>query len=414
MSYVKQTWVDGVSPLNAERMNHIEEGIFALSGGGSVTGTRTEPVTYSTDGYVHYTQNDIAQANGYQVSDIIVLKAGEKISFESDIPDANVVVVLSRWNEDSSLLLQRIVVSTSGVQTVEYTAKLSKEYLRITHNTRAGYTPVYSVQITGSSSSTSSPMNNSWMENVEHELEALGKLVEEQSLYDCVPFTSIGVVGDSLASGAVNFTSASGVSTCADRPEYSWGKFMEREHGVDVKLFTQGGTSTRTWLTRSTGLSAMNSAEPCDCYIIGLGVNDSYSFGMDYLGTSADITIGSEGGNPDTFYGNYSKIIASLLTKSPRCKIFCLTMPSAQGGNVFEFNTAIRNLVGMYENAHLIDLENDEFFSSEQYISTWFRAHSTAPGYKVIAGHLWKLMDKYIRENISSFLDVQWIRENHD
>lgn len=32
MSYEKQTWVDGVSPLNAERFNHMEEGIFNANG----------------------------------------------------------------------------------------------------------------------------------------------------------------------------------------------------------------------------------------------------------------------------------------------------------------------------------------------------------------------------------------------
>lgn len=32
MSYEKQTWVDGVSPLNAERLNHMEEGIFDANG----------------------------------------------------------------------------------------------------------------------------------------------------------------------------------------------------------------------------------------------------------------------------------------------------------------------------------------------------------------------------------------------
>lgn len=32
MSYEKQTWIDGVSPLNAERLNHMEEGIFAAHG----------------------------------------------------------------------------------------------------------------------------------------------------------------------------------------------------------------------------------------------------------------------------------------------------------------------------------------------------------------------------------------------
>lgn len=44
MAYVKQTWTDGVSPLNAARMNHIEAGIAAVDaavgqggGGGSIT-----------------------------------------------------------------------------------------------------------------------------------------------------------------------------------------------------------------------------------------------------------------------------------------------------------------------------------------------------------------------------------------
>ena len=39
MAYEKQTWEDGVSPVNAERLNHIEEGVAqaANSGGGGGT-----------------------------------------------------------------------------------------------------------------------------------------------------------------------------------------------------------------------------------------------------------------------------------------------------------------------------------------------------------------------------------------
>lgn len=32
MAYVKQTWVDLETPLDAEHMNHIEEGVNQLSG----------------------------------------------------------------------------------------------------------------------------------------------------------------------------------------------------------------------------------------------------------------------------------------------------------------------------------------------------------------------------------------------
>lgn len=35
MAYQKQTWVDGVTPLNAEHLNHMEQGISQLSSGGS-------------------------------------------------------------------------------------------------------------------------------------------------------------------------------------------------------------------------------------------------------------------------------------------------------------------------------------------------------------------------------------------
>ena len=37
MAYEKQTWEDGVSPVNAERLNHIEEGIAQAGGGGGGT-----------------------------------------------------------------------------------------------------------------------------------------------------------------------------------------------------------------------------------------------------------------------------------------------------------------------------------------------------------------------------------------
>ena len=33
MTYIKQTWVDDVTPLDAEHMNHMEEGIAAAKAG---------------------------------------------------------------------------------------------------------------------------------------------------------------------------------------------------------------------------------------------------------------------------------------------------------------------------------------------------------------------------------------------
>lgn len=378
------------------------EEIEAMKDGGGTT-DKVVSVTYSYNGYVH-SGGYLNTHTTYQVSDVIPLYAGETISFVSAVPDPTAVYVLSMWNEDGSQFVKGLLLGTNEEQMVKYTASQAIEYLRITHSSRNDYVHVYNVTIT-------TPEDQ--FDVLAKEVESLKDTVSRQLLYHCFPFIRLGIVGDSLASGASNFTDVSGTGTCADRPEYSWGKFMGREHGIDVELFSEGGISTQTWLTRSAGLAAMQAAEACDCYIIGLGVNDKYMLGDDYLGSSADVTVGSEDGNADSFYGNYSKIIAALLVKSPRCKIFCLTMPSAQGEDANTYNVAIRDLVEMYDNAHLIDLENDEFYSGEQYTSTWNGAHSTAPGYKIMAEHLWKLMNDYIMANVSSFTDVQWILEDH-
>ena len=169
--------------------------------------------------------------------------------------------------------------------------------------------------------------------------------------HDFVAFETMGVIGDSLASGASNYSG--GVS---DRPIYAWGKFIEREHGIGVTLFSYGGATTRSWLTNSRGVTALNNANALDCYLIGLGVNDAYSLGADYLGTISDIHVGSESENADTYYGNYSKIIGAIKAKSPRAKIFCLTNPKGTSEVDTAYNQAVKDIVLLYSNTYLIDL----------------------------------------------------------
>lgn len=239
----------------------------------------------------------------------------------------------------------------------------------------------------------------------------LQKTVDSLAGNDVFAFVKVGVIGDSLASGASNYTDSSGTTKTADRPAYSWGKYIEREHGIPVTLFSKGGASTRTWLSSDWGKAAMESAEPCDCYIIGLGVNDK-SLGEDYVGTIDDVIVGNESNNADTFFGNYSKIIAALIEKSPRCKIFCLNLPATQT-NPGAYNYAIISVAQLYSNAYLIDLHSDDYFGGSEYTALWNVAHSTAAGYKAIADHLWKRLNAYMHENLSEFTDIQWILEDH-
>lgn len=65
MAYVKQTWVDGQSPLSAERMNYIEEGIRKVSDsfdqysatGGSVDVSAHEPTENHVKLWINQKEN---------------------------------------------------------------------------------------------------------------------------------------------------------------------------------------------------------------------------------------------------------------------------------------------------------------------------------------------------------------------
>lgn len=71
MAYVKQTWVNGQSPLNAERMNHIEEGIRKVSDGfdrysatsGSVDVSAHEPTEEHVKLWINQKENAVYVKN---------------------------------------------------------------------------------------------------------------------------------------------------------------------------------------------------------------------------------------------------------------------------------------------------------------------------------------------------------------
>lgn len=66
MAYEKQTWTDNESPLNAERMNHIEDGVSALSEEmAGLTATRKVACEdWVMDGYFYNTSGDTVDLNG--------------------------------------------------------------------------------------------------------------------------------------------------------------------------------------------------------------------------------------------------------------------------------------------------------------------------------------------------------------
>ena len=232
--------------------------------------------------------------------------------------------------------------------------------------------------------------------------------------YDVFAFDTVGIVGDSLASGCSNYKDSQDVWHALGRKKFAWGKFLEKRLGCTVTLFSQGGMSTRSWFTNSEGY-AKAQQNPCECYYIGLGVNDYASLGDSYLGSSSDINVGNEDANADTFYGNYAKIIAKLTAIQPRCKIFCFTMADDQSASQTRLNydTAIRTVVALYDNAYLLDLAGDTFYTSLPVSGTFYGAHYLATGYSMMADHIHALTNEYMLQHMEDFSDVQWITNNY-
>lgn len=204
-------------------------------------------------------------------------------------------------------------------------------------------------------------------------------------------FSSIGVIGDSYASGELAFD-----NNYKDHYEISWGQILGRKNGIKVTNFSKGGLTTQTWLTNEHGLSLLNSSDICDLYILALGIND-YSRGKEtYLGTTSDISTQS-----DTFYGNYSKIINAIKSKAPGSKIIISTI-AYKNDLTDKYNDAIRKLATHF-NIPVIDQQTEPFFSSDYYLNHMQGGHPTGPVYSGMAKAMQNLIEQSMSDNLLYF-----------
>lgn len=214
---------------------------------------------------------------------------------------------------------------------------------------------------------------------------------KEEPLADISMFSSIGVIGDSYASGELVFD-----GNYVDHYEISWGQILGRKNGIKVTNFSKGGLTTQTWLTNEHGLSLLNSSDICDLYILALGIND-YSRGKEaYLGTTSDISAQS-----DTFYGNYSKIINAIKSKAPGSKIVISTI-AYKSDLTDKYNDAIRKLATHF-GIPVIDQQSEPFFSSDYYLNHMQGGHPTGPVYSGMAKAIQNLIEQSMSDNLSYF-----------
>lgn len=202
-------------------------------------------------------------------------------------------------------------------------------------------------------------------------------------------FESIGFIGDSYTGGAVVKEDGTW-STVGNR---KWGQLMCNRNAITAHVYGIGGASTRSYIT--DGLPLVLAGDPDDFYMFILGINDNWSLGPSYIGSIDDIKP-DYSQNPDTFYGNYAKIIEQVMNHSPNAK-FVMVKLQTHSNNWADFNTAIAAIAEHYE-IPCIDPYDDTFFTSSIY-RTMVGGHPTLLGYNGMSLAYERLLSNCFKNN---------------
>ena len=223
---------------------------------------------------------------------------------------------------------------------------------------------------------------------------------EEAEMTSLATFYKIGVVGDSFSSGSITHPDM----TFNRYIPLSWPQVLGREIGATVTNYTWGGLSTRTWLTDTVhGLQKLLATPPEQMYTLALGINDYNEIIAEdmQLGTIADCH-NDYNTNPDTFYGNYGKIIGNIKTHAPDSIIFILSIMRPNNAYKVMMNPAIEEIATHF-NICYINCDNDNFFTSSFYINNMANNHPVAITYAGMSKAIQRLEEQYMVNNPSMF-----------
>lgn len=367
---------------------------FTKISGGFVNATKTPPV--------------ISENANYWYSEIYTLTKGNTITVTNKDPGGSGVARISKWNSDGSECIKALATSTSTESTASYTAVEDTEYLRLCGCSLSGYdsftAKLQSVNVPELYNTVIKRIANS--EIVKEEIGKLqsdvSELQSESLQYLSVAmFSNIAVCGDSYTAGAI----FNGTTLKGEISETSWGKVLGRRNGIDVTLYAQGGSDTENYQTRATCLPKILSNSAHELYVIALGIND---YNTVTIGTIEDIN-NDYTQNPNTFYGNYGKIIAQIKEHAPNAKIIIskVFIPTLQNGLWYNYSSTAIEEIAAHFNIPYIETKDSNYLCSSKYNAniTSNSGHPTAPTYSGIAVALEKLINNCMWDNLSYFTD---------
>ena len=217
-------------------------------------------------------------------------------------------------------------------------------------------------------------------------------------------FRTIGVVGDSLSSGAMTYNVAGDESRQKniDMYEYSWIQYMARYCGSTAYNFSVSGMGTDTFFGSSRYELLTDGEHLCQAYFIALGHND-WNRSVP-IGAPEDMDVEHWQENADTFIGNYAKIISTIKSIQPDAKIFPILMKREQ--KYADYNEAIRYVASRFDNIYLLEMDK---FAEERQGWEDTLGHGNTMGYLNYSYQISSYVDWIIRHNPDEFKYVQFI-----
>ena len=221
-------------------------------------------------------------------------------------------------------------------------------------------------------------------------------------------FQTVGVLGDSWASGSLHHVDDPNQSTT--NADLSWPQIMSRQCGMDVTNYTHGGYDVKMWLADTEiGLTKLLSDPVKQLYMIDFGINDYMHSRPTYDG-DYPITIGTIDDikedytqNPDTFFGCYGRIIGNILdhaeANGKTTNIILMSVPRYTERGM---DANIQQIAEHFSLPYMY-LPDDLFFVSQFFVDQVWGGHLLCYGYGGMAAAIQRLLVKCIMKHTDYF-----------
>ena len=380
---------DGTTATSAG--NAVREQITELKGDlvtlkSEVIETTNVDLSSSISGYYISSQNRKGTYPSFSIIELSDVKKGDKVVIVASGDSTNVAMIST--TSDDNWYEVRSVSIDSNEHKYEWIATIEKKVVLSYDNTKQASAYVERKKI----------YTNTEIDSKIKEIDKRTEVSTLEKLNNTVPdymhlFSTIGIVGDSLASGEV-YPQTGDIPK--DKYKFSWLSSICKKIGATPTHYSRGGMTAKSWCDEGGYKSQLLEDIPKNAYYVALGTNDKQYF---QIGNITDTA------SENTFMGWYNTILDTIHSHAPNAVIFCVSI-YLNDSKSNSFSNAIKALSENRDYCYYIDFINncdDDLIITSSYTNFVHNWHYTGLGYVRVGNIIRKLTDKVIDDNLSDF-----------